>query len=831
MLNRIDQATAAIVRQAKVLAATIRDPVQRRNAILATEKLATSTVALAQAAKVGMQPALVEATREALKDVRAAISTTGDPAAEQLIEAARAVAAVAAKVIDASSAVNCNPKDSTNQMKLSSIAKSIPATLQAIQHAAAALQPAVKECDEAIAEVEYATSELESAAIAVAFGQADTTGGRTYQECTNEVSRAAKDIATELKNLANPKDAAARARAATAIKATMGGFVLAVKATLSSTSNRHTQESLLSRSKELADSLQGLLNSVRTAATGGVNEISRSLAETEKALAILNSSLKGNSTGVRDIEEAIKEVGSTIKTMDQMPQTTSKAYKQAKVELKFQAQDLVKDTSELVTISKMNAEDAGSSAKSIAARMPMIMATIKEAAAGTNDPKAKVNLIASGKKLGTAVQHALQTARKAAEDPKNRNLQKELANSYTQVGQSVTALLDACYSGTPGERECEDAAYALSRTVADLDASVLFAAAGAVDVNSLTGGRTYEACHSDLLNVARHMADASKKFQAATNEGPEQAGAAAQQLSELGVKLAQHCKALGALGGDKQANLKLIDACKTVEASAQQLIKTGKDAHGEPAVQGLVVEAVDLVLHSSKQLTIVAESLADQTARGLVEMDKVKALTNTLVGAYESPDFLGDTEADAQAVVEAARKVAAATGELVVGCNAGQEEIVKACSASSAALRRLFEAAKGASATTQRSDVRASLAVAARGIAESMQALIDACKGGSKHKTLQAQAKVSQVARECADKLQEIVSAANMLPGGEGLNMEEETVEDLDQVAERELGACAAMIDAISKDLLNRPTNMTVTVNDEVVVRSMHLLEACYCGI
>ncbi len=81
---------------------------------------------------------------------------------------------------------------------------------------------------------------------------------------------------------------------------------------------------------------------------------------------------------------------------------------------------------------------------------------------------------------------------------------------------------------------------------------------------------------------------------------------------------------------------------------------------------------------------------------------------------------------------------------------------------------------------------------------------MDACKAGSKNKTLQAQAKVSQTARECADRLQEVVTAANLLPGGEGLTLEEDTAEDLDQLAEKELSACAQVIENAARSLANK---------------------------
>lgn len=738
--------------------------------------------------------------------MRSAITTTGDPAAEQLIEAARAVAGISCKLIDTCSVVNSNPKDVANQLKLASIAKSMPASLQAVQKAVSALLPAVKECDEAIAEVEYASSEIESTSIAIAFGQLDKSSGRTFAEHASEVSRAVKDLSAEIKNLAQPKDAAARARAANAIKASMGGFIMAVKSTVASTTNRNTQESLLSRSKELSDALQLLLNSVRTAATGGANDVPQRLTEAEKAISVLAASLKSNTAGVREIDEASKEINAAMKVMEQPLIPHGKSYRQAKVELKFQTQELIKDVADLMNIAKTNAEDAGGVAKVIASKMPLIVAITRETASAAVDSQTKAAIVMAGRRIGQGVQQAVQAARNCAADPKNRNLQKELVVAYTQVGQSVTTLFDTCYSGASGERECEEVAYTLGRTMADLDASVLFAAAGAGDLHEATGGRTYEACHNEFLNVSRQLGDVSQRFQAVTKDDPAQVGAVAVQLGELGQRLAHNCKAMGALGGDKNTYLRLIDACKAVEGNIQQLVQTGKDSQSEPAIHALVVEYAGAVQTTVDQLVSVAQRATEEAAKGVMELDRVGSLCYTLIGAFDSPDFLGNSEADALSIVAAARLVAAASGELVVGCNAGQEEVVKACGLTNNAIRRLFEATKGGSAITDRSDVRAQLGNTSRAAAEALMRLVEACKVGSKNKTLSAQAKVSQCARECADRLLEIVTTANLLPGGEGLTLEEDTAEDLDQTAERELGACAALIESVAKDLLSRPS-------------------------
>lgn len=172
-------------------------------------------------------------------------------------------------------------------------------------------------------------------------------------------------------------------------------------------------------------------------------------------------------------------------------------------------------------------------------------------------------------------------------------------------------------------------------------------------------------------------------------------------------------------------------------------------------------------------------------------------------------------------MVTAARKLAGATGELVVGVGTSQDDLVLACQATAQSVKLLLANSKGGATTSPDRLVKEKLLEAAQAAAESSVLLLESCKAGSKSKTLQAQAqvmyfiqkkrsklnpsKVSSKARDCADKLQEVVLVSNQLPGGEGLSLQEDTGEDLDELAEKELAACALLIENAAKTLMNRP--------------------------
>jgi len=173
--------------------------------------------------------------------------------------------------------------------------------------------------------------------------------------------------------------------------------------------------------------------------------------------------------------------------------------------------------------------------------------------------------------------------------------------------------------------------------------------------------------------------------------------------------------------------------------------------------------AVDLE-KSLSALAKLAQTSAAESARGIMEIDKAKAAIQSALSQYVQPQFRGNTSADAevntpppqfnphfgshlvcfcQAVVMAARKLASATGELVVGVGTSQDDLALACQATAQSVKLLLGNSKGGATTSPDRLVRERLLEAAQAAAESSVLLLESCKTGSKSKTLQAQAQVT----------------------------------------------------------------------------------------
>jgi talin len=806
--KNLARGTIDVVECARKYAMNVQDPEQRRNAIYATEKLALATTAVSKGVRNGVTQDQLVNVRAAISDLISAVIVSDESPAAKLMVATRMLFDTTSEVLSAASAVVANPKDSRTQNKMSSSAQSMPDAIQAVVNAATALTPGVKECDSAIEMTENAIGEIDSATIAATFGQLESSSGRTHQECQKELVAVSKSLSVDVASLAAgdlSKLAALSVQAGTDVT----NFADIIQNAAATTSNRDVQADLLSNSKHLCEALLGLLNANRAlaAGTGSAAEVKERAMATNKAIASLASSLKTGVVSLRELDEAIAKIAAMEGEFAQ-PAQTEKSYQRAQNELKSSCQSLVQDLSSLVSNAKTNVEELGATAKVLATKIAAVTLAAREAATTTSDTKARAGLSSHGQACVAATAEIVRKARDVANDPKNRANQQKLQQSFAGVSQAVTALLDASYAGATGERECDEATASLGRVLADLDAASLFAAAGQLNIAELSRGRNYEGAYKDatarlseLENISKTFADKALKDQLAL-------GSQAKEVARLGKELAEDIKAVGALGGDKQLQQQMYDAVKEVERHAQAMLNNAKEAvvNGADEMAGAVVSReVEHVTEALKELRTTIDRAANESARGIMEIDKASDAVRKDVNRYPNADYKGNPNADALEVVKYARLVATATGELVSGAGLSQDDLVKGVQLTAESVIGLLAASKGGAQTSSDLEVRRKVDGSAIQTAEAALKLLEAAKNASKNSSnMQAQAELSRAARECADGLQEVVSSANRLPGGEGLTLEEDTGDDIEEAAERELRACAEAIEKAAATISNR---------------------------
>jgi len=422
-------------------------------------------------------------------------------------------------------------------------------------------------------------------------------------------------------------------------------------------------------------------------------------------------------------------------------------------------------------------------------------------ASGGSGGNAK-DLVDATRSCAEATLQLVNAAGALSGNPKDAALQAKFSSAAKNIPGTINTVQTAALQLLPGVRECDESGLYIGKIIADLDAFALFAAAGQVDPEELAPGKNYEDCQNGIHQSGADMKKAAQAFKAALRGSQEDLANAARDLTRAAADLANYTKATGALGADKNAQSALIEACIKCESECQTILSKGKDAHGNmDRFDGQISQLVNNIDYAVQDMDAEAEKAAAESARGIVEIDKATRFIQEAIGQYNKPGYKGNPSADASSLVKSARVVASSTGDLVVGAQSSQEELVAAAMKAAQGVKALLEEGKGGGATTDDPQVRARVDEACLKSAAGVNKLLAAAKAGSKSQTLQSQVAISSAAREAADQLQEVVSAANQLPGGEGLTLEEETGQDLDDLAEKELRACAQVIENAARTL------------------------------
>eukprot|EP01088_Endostelium_zonatum_P017435 TRINITY_DN513_c0_g3_i3.p1 TRINITY_DN513_c0_g3~~TRINITY_DN513_c0_g3_i3.p1 ORF type:complete len:1705 (-),score=540.74 TRINITY_DN513_c0_g3_i3:2315-7429(-) len=409
---------------------------------------------------------------------------------------------------------------------------------------------------------------------------------------------------------------------------------------------------------------------------------------------------------------------------------------------------------------------------------PILMQNMQDAIRSLNNAGASssggnnaATLVDATRNVAEATLKLVNAASELSGNPKDSALQVKLSSAAKAIPNSINSVQTAALQLLPGMRECEESGIYIGKIIADLDAFALFAAAGQVDPEEIAPGKNYEDCQNGIHSSGQELKNASEAFRAAMRGSQDDLANAARDLTRAAADLATYSKATGALGADKNAQSALIEACINCESEVQAILVKGKDAYGNMSDRNRETEINNLVNSINNvvdDMNAAAEKAAAESARGIMEIDKAIRQIQESTNAYKQPGYKGNTNADATSLVQSARVVAASTGDLVVGAQNGQEELVAAAMKAAQGVRTLLEEGKGGGATSDDPQVRARVDEACLKSAAGVNKLLAAAKAGSKSQSLQSQVAISTAARECADQLQEVVAAANKLPGGGG---------------------------------------------------------------
>lgn len=276
-----------------------------------------------------------------------------------------------------------------------------------------------------------------------------------------------------------------------------------------------------------------------------------------------------------------------------------------------------------------------------------------------------------------------------------------------------------------------------------------------------------------------------------------------REFADLIEKMGKETKNVASLLGDLVAQQDVLTAGKAVAIASQAFVLSSKEAmtHGDDRnAQTDFKEKGTALTTAINDLTRVSENASSEATKGIRECEKAEKHIKTQLTNYNNAQWPGNRNASAEDVVKAARIIAAGSGNVVSTCTNDNVGLVNAADACGRGAVQLLADAKGAGQLTDDPKVQDDLTNAVRGTANATLALLSTAKTAKD--TPESQRNMSTLSETVADRILEVVGAARRLPGGAGLRLEEDSGDDLENLAERELMKAAKMIEDAAKRLL-----------------------------
>ncbi|GAM22111.1 hypothetical protein SAMD00019534_052860 [Acytostelium subglobosum LB1] len=662
------------------------------------------------------------------------------------------------------------------------------------------MKPEQKDIDESIEIIQQAVVDLDSASLNAAIGLLENTApaGKTAGKCQEELVEISRQLASSMKVfLAAPKDAPQNlGKSAKETAHILPKIVKVSKELASLTTNTEIKQTQLQLSKKLADSMLELM----IAAKGGDVSDSKQAYNASQAIADILTSVKGGVMQSRDCDEAIQTINKSKETLFKPANDSKgKTYQEYKDDTTEIAKALALGISSLVTATKNKPEEIGSNALNVGGIIPRLVESTRTTAAATNDAAARQKLLEATNGIVGATASIIHDAKLASADHKNAALQAKINDNFKNITTTIATLISALKAGATGDRDIDNALESISRVTSDLDAASLFAAAGQVDVD--TTGHTPQQVQADIDRLAKELHAANQVLiKSATIE---EVGTNAKHIASLDQQLSQATKVCAALTSDPSMQQNILNASRNVSSSLQSTISATRNAqkNPNPTTKGQMTTASKNLDESIDSLKTLANS--STSTKGIRELDSVAVEIRKQLGNYDTPNAPKNASATAEDVVTSAKSLAESIAYLVSSTNTAPDELNEASKGTIASVRSLLQNAKGATRLTDDAVIQQNVTESAKDASNKILKLIQAAKNVRSDPTNhQAQNKLSDASGEVAEAINEVVSAAGDLPGGERAKKLFQAGENLEEMAEKELKEAARVIEEATAALL-----------------------------
>uniref|UniRef100_A0A8C5SE10 Talin 2 n=1 Tax=Laticauda laticaudata TaxID=8630 RepID=A0A8C5SE10_LATLA len=821
--------TSALCNACRIASSKTANPVAKRHFVQSAKEVANSTANLVKTIKAldgdfsednrgkcrtaaaplieAVENLTAFASNPEFASIPAQISAEGSRAQEPILASARTMLESSSFLIKTARSLAINPKDPNTWSVLAGHSHTVSESIKSLITSIRDKAPGQRECDHAIDGINRCIRDIEQASLAAVSQNLATRDDISVEALQEQLT----SVVQEIGHLIDPIVTAARGEAAqlghkvTQLSSYFEPLVLAAVGVVSKLMNHQQQMNLLDQTKTLAESALQMLYAAKE---GGGNP---KASHTHDAILEAAQLMK---EAVDDImvtlNEAASEVGMVGNMVDSIAEAMSKLDEGTPSDPKGSFVDyqttvvkycraIAVTAQEMMTKAVTNPEELGGLASQMTTDYGHL-ASQGRMAAGTAEPEEiGFQIRTRVQELGHSCIFLVQKAGALQICPTDAYTKRELIECTRTVSEKVSLVLSALQAGNKGTQACITAASAVSGIIADLDTTILFAAAGTLNAEN---NESFADHRENILKTAKALVEDTKLLVSGAASSQEKLAQAAQSSASTITQLAEVVK-LGAasLGSDDpETQVVLINAIKDVAKALSDLIGATKGAASKPADDPSMYHlkgAAKVMVTNVTSLLKTVKAVEDEATRGTRALEATIEYIKQELTVFQAKD-VPEKSCSPEESIRMTKGITMATAKAVAAGNScRQEDVIATANLSRKAVADMLAACKQASYHPDVSgDVRmralhygTECTLAYLQLLEHVLMILQKPSAELKHL-------LAALSKGVAGAVTELIQSAEAMKGTEWVNPEDPSV-----IAETELLGAAASIEAAAKKL------------------------------
>merc|ERR1719189_3254331 len=511
--------------------------------------------------------------------------------------------------------------------------------------------------------------------------------------------------------------------------------------------------------------------------------------------------------------------------------------------------EIAKTAQDIVIKSSSSPNALGGLANHISGHYQKLATDSKGAIQNTQSNELAMRIKSSVQDLGQVTIELVKATGSCQITPNDSFVLRDVSESARNVGDRCANVLSSLNAIARGTHALENAANTVSGIIGDLDTTIMFATAGALNADQ--DGDEFADHRENILKTAKALVEDTKTLVAGAASSQEQLAKAAQNsvltITQLSEVVKSGASSLGS--PNREAQVMLINSVKDVASALSDLMQSTKAASGknihDPAMHHLkesakkldvnsldsneIYESLSIGEEESKAgpalkaeyhawMNLCSETELDSTSQIMVT--NVTSLLKT-VKAVEDEHTRGtralesSIEAIAQEIrafdssepprsksspedlVRATRPITLATGKAVsAGKSLKQEDIIVAANMGRKAISDMLTTCKATAFSSEKKEIRSRALTSGHDVAIQYRELLQMVMHNLNKPNSEAKQQLGNISRKIAQCVTDLAAAAELLKDDDWVDPSDPTF-----IAENELLGAAKSIDAAAKKL------------------------------